>query len=476
MPIRARIALFGAGVVAVTVVLFSLLVYALAERDLVRQQDDAVSRRSSQLAGALQRGRFVIDVGPRPLFGPPFAPVDLVHGSEQFTEILDGNGTPLSSQGEIRGAAPTVPPELLQQVDAQGFAVATIRPQQIQLRVSVRRWVRADGLSGYAVAGRPLRAVEQELNGLRIFLATGAVLSLLGALAASWLVAGRALRPLDTMAQTVESIGGTRDLSRCLPGLRSRDEVSRLSDSFNDMLKRLDDAYQRLEAALAAQRRFVADASHELRTPLTTIRSNVGLLLRRHDIRLQDRLDAVKDIAAESERMSRLVQDLLTLARADAGVHLERTRMDLRAVAGEVCRQAQNLHPDRAIQLQDGQPAMVDGNADGLRQLLWILVDNAVKHTGSAGTIALRVAADDGQVALTVTDDGEGIPEPDLERVFERFYRADPARSDGGTGLGLSIAQWIAREHAGRVTASNNPNLGATFRVELPLARPLDNA
>jgi signal transduction histidine kinase len=273
------------------------------------------------------------------------------------------------------------------------------------------------------------------------------------------------------MAQTAEQIGATQDLSRRLPEQATQDEVSRLQKSFNGMLQQLEDAYTRLQAALVAQRRFVADASHELRTPLTTIRGNIGLLLQRPDITADDRGAALKDIAGESERMSRMVQDLLTLARADAGQHLDKTLVDIQPLLQEITRQAQALQPSRDIALENGTPATVLGNPDALRQLLWILVDNAVKHTSDGGHVRLRLAADNGHAELSVADDGTGIPPGDLDRIFERFYQADAARSNEGTGLGLAIAQWIAKEHDGKVVASNNPEQGATFTVEIPLAK-----
>jgi len=166
--------------------------------------------------------------------------------------------------------------------------------------------------------------------------------------------------------------------------------------------------------------------------------------------------------------MSRMVQDLLTLARADAGYHLEKAPIDLLPIIQEVSRQAQTLQPLRRIDLLDGVPAPVYGNADAIKQLLWILIDNAFKHTHDGGRIQLRL--DNGQRAarLVVVDDGPGIPQEDLERVFERFYQSDAARSGEGTGLGLAIARWIAKEHGGEVTAANNPHGGAAFTVEFP--------
>jgi two-component system, OmpR family, sensor kinase len=477
MAIRARIALFGAGVVFLTVVIFSVLVYALVNRSVLQQQDNTLSRRSQQFATG-QRTFGPGGAQPQPdgsrLRDPTV--VDLRTTGDSFVEVLADDGTPIFSTGVIDGSAPAVSSDLLRQVDLNGSVLTTTEPSKgLFLRESIRKRTGSDfgpvpSSGAYVVAGQPLGPVQDNLQSLARYLAAGALLSLLGALAASWLVAGRALRPVDVMADTAEEIGRTRDLSRRLPALDTRDEVSRLTGSFNAMLAELQDAYQRLEATLATQQRFVADASHELRTPLTTIRSNVGLLLGGKRLAEPDRLDALHDIEEESERMSRLVQELLMLARADAGQHLELAPVNVAGIASDVCRQARRLHPRRRIELHDDKPAPVEGNADALKQLLWILVDNAVKHTPDEGEVRISIERNAHQVELSVDDQGPGVPETDREQIFERFYQADPARVGEGTGLGLAIARWIAREHRGSVDAGESKEGGASFRVRLPLA------
>ena len=192
----------------------------------------------------------------------------------------------------------------------------------VPVRVAIRKLSPRDPSgAAYIVVGQPLGPVANQLAGLRLVLIGAAILSMVIALLASWLVAGRALRPVDRIAETAEEIGRTRDLSRRLPASTTNDEVSRLSSRFNDMLGQLQDAYGRLEESLAAQKRFVADASHELRTPLTTIISNVGLLLKQHNVRAEDQHDALRGHGAAEERpeWSRLCRELLTLARATPG-------------------------------------------------------------------------------------------------------------------------------------------------------------
>lgn len=465
MSIRARIALFGGAVVALTVLLFGLVVYFPVERQLRQQQDQELIQRTNTWATRAEVALFTggpIRVGPR-------LAADLKKSPEPFTEILDQSGTPLFATGVLDNEYPTIPPDVLTRTSPESGRLDNVSEHGTTLRVYVRqfRTLPDFALIGYIAAGRPESGILNLLTILRIFLIVGALLSLLAALAATWLVAGRALKPLISMASAAEEIGRTQDLSRRLPAHGPDDEVGRLTASFNRMLRQLQDAYSRLQDALAAQRRFVADASHELRTPLTTIRSNAGLILKRDDITAEDRHAALQDIADESERMSRLVQDLLMLARADAGYHLDRAPLDVRPIVQDVLRQAQRLHPTRALELNDGAAAPINGNADALKQLLWILVDNAVKFTPDGGHVRLGLTSDGGSVHLTVADEGPGIPEADRERIFQRFFQADPARAGGGSGLGLAIAQWIAGEHGGRISARNGER-GAVLDVELP--------
>jgi signal transduction histidine kinase len=342
------------------------------------------------------------------------------------------------------------------------------------VRIAVRKSVAPDGDVSYVIAGQSLLPIQSQLASLRLSLGLGNLLALLGASVLSWLIAGRGLRPLDQMAAAAEEIGRTQDLSRRIDEPRSRDEVSSLARSFNGMLERLHDAYSRVEGALAAQQRFVAAASHELRTPLTTIRTNAEILERFPDGDPAVRQEAVSDIASESERMYRLVTSLLTLARADSGSSLTLADgVDLADIARNVVRQARRMYVEREISLEAPETLRMHGADDALRQLIWILLDNAAKHTPKGSPVAVRLAANGDEVELEVSDAGPGIPSQDLVRVFERFYRADPSRTGEGTGLGLSIASWIAAQHGGRIVAANRDGGGAVFTVTLPqVAKP----
>jgi signal transduction histidine kinase len=279
---------------------------------------------------------------------------------------------------------------------------------------------------------------------------------------ASWLVAGRALRPLRDVAATASEIGRTRDFARRLPARRSRDEVAQLSVGFNAML----DA---LQGALDAQRRFVADASHELRTPLATIQGNAGMLALGPEVTADVRRAAASDIAGESERMARLTDRLLTLARADSGLELTLAPVELRPLVAEVVRQAGALHPDLQLTV-DASELEVAGDADALRQLLWILIDNASRYARKSIAVSLHPNA--GWARVMVADDGAGVPAADRERVFERFYKGEAwgwrSRAGSRTSTTAASSRPTARRAARASMSTSLSRASARERMSQP--------
>ena len=448
MSLRLRLALFGAAVVAVTLVLFGGLLYALFARGVNTNQDDALRTRAHEAVVALASAR-PDDLAPR----APLAPADLKTSVEVFLEVLAPDGSLVYSTAQLNGLPPAAPPALLAQSASTHGSFAT---------ASGLRWYAQPFPAGYVVTGQSTRVPQSNLSGIVGFLIISGVPTLIAALAASWLVAGRALKPLKDVAGAADEIGRARDFGRRLPSRRSRDEVALLSMSFNRMLEQLQDSFE-------SQRRFVADASHELRTPLTTIQGNAGLLAHGPPISEPVRRAAATDIAEESERMGRLVDRMLTLARADSGLRLQLAPVDLRSLVVDVTRQAAAVHPERTFEV-NVVDAPVAGDQDALRQLLWILLDNALRHSRS--TISVGLTVESGWARLVVGDDGPGIAAGERERVFERFYRSDVARTGHGAGLGLAIARWITDQHGGRIIAGDSEGGGAGLYVDLPLLRP----
>ncbi len=225
--------------------------------------------------------------------------------------------------------------------------------------------------------------------------------------------------------------------------------------------------------ALLRQREFAADASHELRTPLTVIRSSVDYLLRHRSEPVATVGTALEDIDDEVSHMTAIVEDLLLLARSDSGaVELDRVPLDLGDVAADGASALSKPATDHGVRVEvDPQPAVIAGDPARLRQLVMILVDNAIRHSPADGRVGVQVRADGGGAALVVEDDGPGIRPEDLPHVFERFYRA-PGAPGGGTGLGLATASWIVNRHGGRIEVANRTEGGARFVVHLPAAGP----
>ena len=446
MSLRLHLALFGAAVVAATLVIFGVLLYALLARGVTTNQDDALRGRAGEAVASLKA---TSNLAPQ----APVAPANLANSTEVFLEVFDSGWNVIYSTAQLNGSPPVPSARLRAAAQRAGGTFETDNGL---------RYFAVPFNGGYVVTGQSTRVPESNLSGVLGFLIISGVPTLIAALAASWLVAGRALKPLKDVAGAADEIGRSRDFGRRLPKRRSLDEVALLSTSFNRMLEQLQDSFE-------SQRRFVADASHELRTPLTTIQGNAGLLAHGPPIAEPVRRAAAADIAEETERMGRLVDRLLTLARADSGLRLELAPVDLKQIVIDVGRQAAAVHPERKFEVAVVD-ARVAGDEDALRQLLWILVDNALRHARS--TISIDLEVDSGWARLMVGDDGPGIAVEERERVFERFYRADRSRSGQGAGLGLAIARWITDQHAGRIIADSSRAGGAGFYVDLPLLRP----
>ncbi|MEV4168237.1 HAMP domain-containing sensor histidine kinase [Nonomuraea sp. NPDC049709] len=320
--------------------------------------------------------------------------------------------------------------------------------------------------------------------GLIVAVGGGGTLVVLG-FACYWLVR-RSLRPLRQIAHTANDIADG-DLSRRVPLWAGTTEVGKLGRSLNTMLARIEVAVREREAAAESaresataarrseelMRRFMADASHELRTPLTSIRGFAELYRLGEEKDLAEAVRLLSRIEGQAARMGLLVEDMLLLARLDQRRELAMRPVDLLSLAATVVIDAQTLAPDRRIELVrlfggDGD-VIVTGDETRLGQVLNNLVTNALTHTPAGTPFQVRVGIDGDQAVVEVADEGPGFPAEVAERVFERFYRADPARSTGGSGLGLSIAATLVEAHGGIVLAESEPGKGALFRVILPV-------
>jgi signal transduction histidine kinase len=313
----------------------------------------------------------------------------------------------------------------------------------------------------------------------QVLLSTG-VVGVAIATVGGWILAGRALAPVNRIMTSADDIAkgkGQLSLARRIEVPPTGDEIAQLAETFNDMLDRIEEAF-------AAQQRFVGDASHELRTPLTSIKGNVDVLRRQvNSGRMpapEDISEALGDVGRETDRMRRLVDDLLSLARTDAealGTFVNFDIVSLDVLAREAVRTAEVLVHGQSLALQADEPVLVEGDGDRLVQVMLILLDNALRHTPAGGSVSLTIStAIDPQdqipcARIDVEDTGRGIEPEHLPHLFERFYRAEGSRSrlDGGTGLGLSIALSIVRTHHGWIDVESGKGHGTHFTVWLPL-------
>ncbi len=318
---------------------------------------------------------------------------------------------------------------------------------------------------GYVEAVASLERLDHSMQRLRMILLAVGLAGLLGALLGSWAVAEQALRPVAHMIRAARQIASHRDFAQRVALPSGRDELSHLAETFNEMLSSLEEAYR-------AQQRFVADASHELRAPLTAIQGNLELLANHTDMLETERQAALIEAQCEAARLARLVADLLALARADAGALIELRPVELDAILLNSLRSARQLSQGQVVAIAAFEPVQVLGNEDRLKQLLLILLDNALKYTPPDGRVTVELRRNDTAAEVKVQDTGEGIPADALPHVFERFYRADPARTrdPGGTGLGLPIALWIVQQHGGSIAFASQPGHGTTVTVTLPAA------
>ena len=330
-------------------------------------------------------------------------------------------------------------------------------------------------ITGYVQYGRSTAHVDDTIDRIWLLIGAGILGGTLLACLAGVAIASRAMRPIAALTASAKEISETRDPSQHMPEPPVDDEVGELAETLEQMLRSLDAARAERETALQQQREFVADASHELRTPLTSVLANLELLqasLGGAD-QAEDR-EVVDSALRSSRRMSRLVSDLLLLARADAGRLASHHRIDLAEIAGDAAAEAAPLMGSRHFVIDNDHPLRVEGSADELHRMVLNLLDNAARHTPDGATISLTLSRQGDYAVVEVADDGPGIPAAMRIQIFDRFVRgegpADTARGTG-TGLGLAIVSAVATSHNGSVEVTDSPSGGALFRARIPITQ-----
>jgi two-component system, OmpR family, sensor kinase len=448
-PVRWRLAAVSAILTFLILVMFAVVVGRLTENRIQANFNDELRDAATQTARDLQ----LSEIGIAPAAGS-FAGIT--------ARLVDSEGDPVERTRDTPNLGPlpeTVP----------GFAeVGSFRVYTTP--VDFQRLL----IPAYLQYARSTDNLDATIGRLWLFLALGVLGGTALAALAGMTVAGRAMRPIATLTATARKIAATRDPSQRIPAPARDDEVGELARTLDQMLRELDAARSETEQLMHQQREFVADASHELRTPLTSILANLELLqdrLARADD--DDEREMVDSALRSSRRMSRLVSDLLLLARADAGRTGARRECDLAEVATSAITEVRPVANGHRLTVSEAGPVRVEANADELHRLTVNLLDNALRHTPAGTEVRVAVERRNGDAVLEVSDDGPGIPSGMETQIFSRFVRGDgPADVAGssGTGLGLAIVKAVATSHGGDVEAGPSPTGGARFTVRLPAA------
>ncbi len=483
IPLRVKLVLALVVLAAVGLTATGAVVTTQLRGYLVSQVDaDLAGQIPPSLAsGGTASGGVTTDDGGRARDGDPFG-----RGRPEWLRLLDPQGAPLTADRETEPdePGPAITRAQILAAGPQPFTVPAAEGRDDWRVVVQRGTVRGVG-DVIAVRGISLGDVRGTVGRLVLleFLVGLLVLGVLGGLA--YLVVRTSLRPLEEVEGTAAAIAAG-DLTQRVPESDRRTEVGRLSGALNGMLAQIELAFrdrERSEASARASedrmRRFVADASHELRTPLTSIRGYAELFRQGAVADPAEMPRLMRRIEDEAARMGLLVEDLLLLARLDQQRPLQRTPVDLLEIVSDAAYDARVLAPDRTIELDVSGPMapVVVGDGPRLRQVVTNLVSNALTHTPAGTPVELSLATVEGHdggpdlARVVVLDHGPGLPPDDRERVFERFYRADKARTRaaGGSGLGLSIVAALVAAHGGRVGVESEPGSGTAFTVELPL-------
>jgi heavy metal sensor kinase len=468
--VRLRLTLWYVAVLTLVLIAFSLGVSGLFARSLYNQLD-------TTLYAVLET--VVASLGRETMEGEDYqqAAINTVEDlffPDHALAIFDATGRLLAEKAAQddthtplpeAGPAPTDRPALY-------TAELSVQGGDTRLRVALQRIEIASADGPYLVmASRSLTALTQELALLRRIVFAVVPLALLCTGLGGWFLARKSLAPVVAMSLQAQRLGAT-NLDQRLPVANPHDELGRLATSFNALLTRLRDAF-------AQQRQFMADASHELRTPLSIVHTTTAVTLERPQRAEDEYRDALTIIDEQTRRLSRIVEDMFLLARADAGHQpLHPSDFYLDELLAEAARAASVLSARKgvAVVLAPGPEVLYHGDQDLLRQMLLNLLDNAIKYTPPGGSIHVHLQQQASQYLITVADTGIGIPPDAQPHLFERFYRVDKARSrtelshGSGAGLGLAIARWIVEAHHGRLELQRSDHTGSAFVAWLPMS------
>jgi heavy metal sensor kinase len=454
--LRGRLALSVTALILAFLAAFGGGIYFTLSRSLYTEVEDNLSLSAEQVLASLYEDNGTIQMLPQDPNATHLAEFSAFTQRGMTLIVLSSEGDILEAVGPYSNAPLPVPTS----VSRSFFKTIAETPQNDPIRVYSLPILEGGNDLGWIQTMQSLGSTEETLDRLRTMLLVGTGLLALLAGFAGYFLAARALKPIDEITDTARRIS-TEDLSARLGLPDHGDEVSRMANTFDEMLGRI-------ESGFARERQFTSDAPHELRTPLTAMRTILNFI-REGERPAQEYRQALDDLAEETDRLQALVENLLQLARGEKGLKLHKDEINLSLLLEDIAHSLLSLAETKGLTLNCDLPPslIIAADTDHLIRLVVNLLDNAIKYT-EQGTVTLSARASDGSAVVEVADTGIGIPPEHLPHIFKRLYTVDPARSSGGAGLGLSIARQIVQAHGGRIEVQSEVGKGSRFTVYLP--------
>jgi len=462
--IRSRLTAWYVTLLAIILILFSVLLNYFLSKRLYQSVDNSLTVSATVVAtSATMR----LTNSPLPGLNQFFDQFMREGNLNKFYRIYDGSGNVGSRSRNIN--ASQFPLSQSAYADAlegknsyETFNVGGKHP----IRVITMPVIQEEKLINLVQVGTSLEAVKETLRNLKIFLFAAVPSVLIFAALFARFMARRALKPISRIIDTAREIGKGQELSKRIPVLKIKDELGQLALTFNEMMNRLESSFMQM-------RQFSSDASHELRTPLTVLKGQNELILSKQR-KPEEYQEVISSNLEEINYMSKVLEDLFLLSKSDENqVNLDCKQFDLKPLVEEVCKHAEVLAEEKNIKILISflEPVHIKGDEVRLRQMVWNILQNGIKYTQCGGELKISLQNEGKFALLTIQDTGIGIPEEDLDFIFNRFYRVDKARSrdEGGSGLGLSICRQIAEAHKGTIEVESKLGVGTRFKIRLPL-------
>ncbi|OGP90861.1 MAG: hypothetical protein A2157_05285 [Deltaproteobacteria bacterium RBG_16_47_11] len=482
--LRFKLTLWYVFILGILLIAFSSFLYLTLSKSLYRDVDNKLRSLAELIASE--------SASPLSKFG--FGNIDQALEASmnlrpigKFIQVLDESGRIGRKSDNLRNVQLPISLNALKNASMGLITFETNRSfSNAPLRIVTLPVAEKDHTMRIVQVASSLEDVEDALNTLLLILLITVPSALIMASLGGQFLGYKALKPVDQITQTARMIT-SQNLNQRIPPPKVKDEISRLAETFNEMITRLDQSFRQIK-------QFSSDASHELKTPLTILRGEVEVTLRKERTSFEYQ-QILRSNLEEIDRMTQIVDDLLLLSRADNGeIRLNQNEMNLSEILREIVPQAHILTQSKNLHIQTSIPeekVRILGDHLRIRELFLNLIENAIKYTEEGGRIAIHLSRDNatssneegkerlegggrGFAEIKVTDTGIGIAKEDQERIFDRFFRVDKARSrgQGGSGLGLSICKWIAEAHQGKISVESDLGRGSTFIIRLPLHQP----